>query len=468
MVSGQTLDTTKRNQLIQFVSNGLSYGVTIPDEWNAGDPDSHIHFACYGNTEIGSAAGYLDNYTPYRWMTSWSMYFAQYGAWKGTTYLSNGKKIKNLMVMIPNLDGSGGTPSKYAAVLTQIIRLTKIDTSDHTRFTGSAISGGPQRAINAMCLSGDTSYPYMRLIDKFVFMSPTNIGQSQATIRTHLQGSRYLVWFTKNDGNAGTPPSAAYSLYNKLPETGYRGIDSMATGGHTRTTWDSCMTINKHDLVNGGNAATNRWRFLGGDAFTSNTLPTANAGADQNIGYLDPFVLTGSGSDPDGTVSTYAWSKVSGPACTITSPNSATTTITGFGTGLYTFQLRVTDNLGGSATDNINIEVTGGNFVPVVNAGADLNVFLPTNTATLSQATASDPDGTISTYLWTKIDGPAGGDISTPNALVTGLTDLREGNYTYRLTATDNSGAQASSELQVVVFAETGQSIRKIGRRKGT
>jgi hypothetical protein len=93
---------------------------------------------------------------------------------------------------------------------------------------------------------------------------------------------------------------------------------------------------------------------------------------------------------------------------------------------------------------------TPGNQAPTVNAGADQNITLPTSTASLT-GTASDPDGSISTYLWTKISGPAGGSITSPSTANTTVTGLAEGTYVFRLTATDNGGATASDDVQINV-----------------
>ena len=42
-------------------------------------------------------------------------------------------------------------------------------------------------------------------------------------------------------------------------------------------------------------------------------------------------ILSGSGNDPDGTISAYQWTKVSGPAAgTITNPTTAATSVTGW------------------------------------------------------------------------------------------------------------------------------------------
>lgn len=96
-----------------------------------------------------------------------------------------------------------------------------------------------------------------------------------------------------------------------------------------------------------------------------NVSPSAAAGTDQSI-TLPSAVVTvdgSSSSDPDGTIFSYAWTKISGPATyTITSPSSASTTITGLVAGTYVFRLTVTDNDSATDTDDITITV---NAAPV-------------------------------------------------------------------------------------------------------
>ena len=60
--------------------------------------------------------------------------------------------------------------------------------------------------------------------------------------------------------------------------------------------------------------------------------------------------LNGSGSDPDGSITSYTWTKVSGGNATINSPSSASTTVTGLQQGTYVFRLTVGDNSGGTAS----------------------------------------------------------------------------------------------------------------------
>ena len=92
---------------------------------------------------------------------------------------------------------------------------------------------------------------------------------------------------------------------------------------------------------------------------TGNIAPTANAGTDQIITLpVSSTTLTGSGNDPDGTISAYLWQYVSGPNVpTIVTPATASTSVTGMIQGAYVFKLTVTDNNGAIGTDNISVTV---------------------------------------------------------------------------------------------------------------
>ena len=109
----------------------------------------------------------------------------------------------------------------------------------------------------------------------------------------------------------------------------------------------------------------------------ANIAPTANAGADQSITLpLNTVSLNGTGTDTDGTISSYLWTKTSGPAATITNNASATTSVTGLVQGVYQFQLKVTDNNGATAVSNVQITVNAANIPPTANAGADQSLPL--------------------------------------------------------------------------------------------
>jgi ribosomal protein L14 len=190
-----------------------------------------------------------------------------------------------------------------------------------------------------------------------------------------------------------------------------------------------------------------------------NQPPVVNAGADQTITLpINSVVLSGSANDPDGTITTYAWSKISGPnAGTIATANAVSTNVTGLTQGVYRFRLQVTDNSGATAADTVQVTVNAAlNQPPVVSAGADQTITLPINTVVLS-GSANDPDGTITTYAWSKISGPNTGTITTANAVTTNVTGLTQGVYRFRLQVTDNSGATADATVQVTVNAAPNQ-----------
>src|SRR6185436_12833256 len=142
-------------------------------------------------------------------------------------------------------------------------------------------------------------------------------------------------------------------------------------------------------------------------------------------------MLSGSGSDPDGSITAYQWSKISGPAqYTISSPAKATTSIDNLVEGIYEFQLQVTDNSGAVASDIVLVTINGAspqpNQNPDANAGPDLSITLPTNSAALA-GSGSDPDGNIASYQWTMISGPAQYNIASPTQASTSVNNLTEG-----------------------------------------
>jgi len=186
----------------------------------------------------------------------------------------------------------------------------------------------------------------------------------------------------------------------------------------------------------------------------ANQAPVANAGANKTIQLpTNSTTLIGSGSDSDGSISSYAWTKVSGPTATLTNANTSTLSLTNLLSGTYVFRLTVTDNSGAVGSDDITLTVQSANVAPSANAGSPKNITLPINTTTLA-GSGTDPDGTIASYLWEKVSGPAATLTGVNQATLT-LTNLVQGTYTFRLTVTDNQGATGSSQVSVVVFPAT-------------
>ena len=88
----------------------------------------------------------------------------------------------------------------------------------------------------------------------------------------------------------------------------------------------------------------------------TNKPPVANAGPDQAITLpVNSVTLDGSkSSNPDNNITTYAWTKISGPPVfTIPNANAVQTAVTNLVQGTYLFELKVTDCGGLYSKDRI-------------------------------------------------------------------------------------------------------------------
>lgn len=185
-----------------------------------------------------------------------------------------------------------------------------------------------------------------------------------------------------------------------------------------------------------------------------NQPPKANAGPDQTITLpVNSTVLNGTGSDADGVIKSYLWSKQSGPVgFLIANPSNPSTQITGLTEGVYTFGLLVTDDKGATASDSVTITVkpavTQPNQPPVVTASATANV-IKTGTIFLNGG-ATDPEGGALTYLWQQVSGTSV-TIQNPTSAVTTAPNAPAGNYIFTLTVTDNKGAKTSVNVSQTI-----------------
>lgn len=192
-----------------------------------------------------------------------------------------------------------------------------------------------------------------------------------------------------------------------------------------------------------------------------NKAPVVNAGQDITITLAkstDSVRLVGSATDADGTVVSYLWSLISGPGTpTITSPGSPSTYAKDFVSGAYEFQLMATDDKGAVGVKTIKVTVTvttvvTGNLPPIVNAGPDVTVTLAKATDSIRlTGSATDPDGTVVSYLWSQVSGPNTPIITSSGSPSTYVKGFVTGTYVFQLTATDNKGATGVKTVQLNV-----------------
>jgi predicted peptidase len=185
----------------------------------------------------------------------------------------------------------------------------------------------------------------------------------------------------------------------------------------------------------------------------TNQWPTVSGGNDQTLTLpTNSTSLKATASDPDGSIASYLWEKLSGPAATLKNAETATLSLSDLVEGVYTFRIKVIDNKGASATDEVDLKVNSkSNRAPAVNAGADQSLVLPENSTSFT-ASASDSDGTIASYEWVKLNGPAA-TLSNAQTATLALSDLMEGEYTFQVKVKDDQGAEATDEVGLRVYS---------------
>lgn len=199
-------------------------------------------------------------------------------------------------------------------------------------------------------------------------------------------------------------------------------------------------------------------------AETPNNPPLADAGTDQSLELsqnpLDVFLDGGNSSDPDNDPLTYHW--------TLSAPNGSNAVLNdlalmnpGFTAdiaGIYTVQLQVFDGKTYSQTDTVTISVLPANLPPTANAGADQTVLQGTQVSldgSQSKDGEPEPNGTITSWSWTQIGGPAvtlqNATSATASFTAPRLKGQKNLLLTFELTVADDDGATANDRVQITV-----------------
>jgi hypothetical protein len=180
---------------------------------------------------------------------------------------------------------------------------------------------------------------------------------------TNPGGGFSVIGYHNNSGAANCAGTGfSTPIYAARDDPGFYSNKKIFNSSGGQTTPNASYTIS----LFANNTAFATYVISGGSSAISSlsccvTNPISDAGSDASYNMPSPAItLTGAGYDCNGTISTYAWSRVSGPNTpTIVSSSSSTTDITGVIAGTYIFQLQVTDNGGNSSTDNVTITVFG-------------------------------------------------------------------------------------------------------------
>lgn len=166
---------------------------------------------------------------------------------------------------------------------------------------------------------------------------------------------------------------------------------------------------------------------------------------------VNMLTISGAGTDEDGTIVSYRWTKVSGPQVTILNDTLPILSLSNLVEGTYVFRLTVADNesLTAYAETTITVLPATVNQAPIASAGEDQTLILPVSGTTLT-GSASDADGTVLSYVWTKVQGPPAALANATNAVLT-IPSLVAGVYKFRLTVTDDDGATDTDDVLIDV-----------------
>jgi dienelactone hydrolase len=355
-------------------------------------------------------------------------------------YVKNGTQFPFILIS-PQLKNNYGTwPATYVMeVINHVKTYLRID-ERRIYLTGLSLGGGGVWM---------TAQDFSAL---FAAIAPVCGGYNTPSKACNIAGENLPVWAFHGDNDGIVPMSKSVNMVNAINNctpkpsplaklTIYPGVGHNAWTNAYKTD-NSVHNPNVYQWMLSYTNTKNQ----------GNNIPIANAGADQTKPLTTTISLTGSGSDIDGSIASYSWKQMSGPSSPgMANTTTATLSLTNMKVGTYMFSFQVKDNSGNTDTDYIKLTVTQPNVLPVVTAGADKTITLPSNAVTLT-GTASDADGSIVKYGWAKISGGTA-ILSGATTASLGAAGLLAGTYVFRLTVTDNMGGKKSDDVAVTVLS---------------
>ena len=170
------------------------------------------------------------------------------------------------------------------------------------------------------------------------------------------------VLYTIGDQDPGYNATGFFqydALMSKNAQPGKYFPRVIVGGTHSANVWNPPFPETSRIFSSSMNAWTQMWT-LRRKATTAPTVPlSASAGGNQTITLpVSSVTLSGTATPATGTtIKSYAWTKVSGGAATISNAAVASTTVTGLVAGVYVFKLTVTSSAGTTISPTVQITV---------------------------------------------------------------------------------------------------------------
>jgi hypothetical protein len=264
---------------------------------------------------------------------------------------------------------------------------------------------------------------------------------------------------------SGTDQDGTIVSYN-WTQTG--GTPVSLSGASTQTATFTAPTYEPEDpLHQTGEALVFRLTVTDNDGDTDtddviinvsnvNQPPVANAGNDRSVNEGTAVSLSGSGTDPDGTIASYHWTQTGGPQVTLTGASSQTPSFTAPSVNKteadLVFELEVTDNGGLKGTDAVTIHVANVNRYPVLDPIGNKGVDEGRSLIFLISASDPDDDDTISILASPLPSGASLTDYGNGTARFSWTPGfLADGDHDITFTARDNGSPQRSDSETITV-----------------
>lgn len=354
-------------------------------------------------------------------------------------YVKNGTKYPFILIS-PQLKNQYGSwsPHFIIEVLNYVKKTLRID-ENRVYLTGLSLGG-----LGVWQTAG--AYPHI-----FAAITPICPGGNALSKASAIAAENVAAWGFHGGSDYQVPYSVTTNMINAMNSSPKKPnplakVTIFAGMGHS--IWDKVyhQTDALNWMLTFRNGTTSS-----SPATPSNISPVVQAGTNKTITLpYNSLYIEAKASDDDGEIESYNWTKVSGGNASLSDANTAKVRAYNLVEGDYVFKVTVEDNKGAKASDEVRVTVKkSANQSPVVNAGDDKTITLPTNSLSI-EGMATDADGEIASYKWIQISGGMASLSQTTSANLR-VSQLTEGIYIFRLIAEDNDGASNSDDVTVTV-----------------
>lgn len=254
----------------------------------------------------------------------------------------------------------------------------------------------------------------------------TNDGKVQGFTVKRADGTYFFVLINRT----GTAQSVIFNASGWNPSNATVDVNKLGNSGVV-----TVSTISWASLTNGNySVPANSLVFLttrSGGAVT-NYLPITDTGGNRKItAPYNAVAFQGSATDKDGTIKSYAWTKLSGPTVVATALSKPQIYLSSLGQGTYQYRLQSVDNSNGKDLNFVSFQIYG------ALTGQEMNRTLFKTQFTGTSASTATPLYDISS------DGKAVGSLDTDQYKAV-LTGLQQYQTPFRLVIKDKAAVDLS------------------------